>query len=113
MIKWILIGVVAYLAIGLFTAIKFLVNRGRSMLGFWEKSITEKNFDEEDELFAFCVIFLWPPVWIFIGAVKLMTAIERYIVVPIVNKKEKKEIKEFVDTASTEDLVKTTTEYTK
>ena len=113
MITWILIGVVAYLALGLLTAIRFLVNRGRSMLGFWEKSITEKNFSEDDELFAFCVIFLWPPVWLFIGAVKLITAIERYIVVPIVNKKEKKEIKEFMDTASTEDLVKTATEYTK
>lgn len=94
MITWILIGVVAYLALGLLTAIRFLVNRGRYMLNLWEKSITEKNFDEEDELFAFCVIFLWPPVWIFVGAVKLVTAIERYIVVPIVNKKEKKEIEE-------------------
>ena len=86
MVLWIILGVVAYLALGVFTGIRFLIGRGREMCNVWEKTISERNFDTEDELAAFCLIFIWPAIWIGFAAVGLITAIEHYIVVPMVNK---------------------------
>ena len=88
---YILLGAAVYILLGLFTAIRFLVNRGKEMKNCWEKTITEKHFDTDDELAAFAIIFIWPIIWLCVFAVGLITGIEHYIVVPIVNKDNKEE----------------------
>ena len=85
-----LIGIAVYILLGLFTAVRFLICRGKQMKNCWENTITEKHFDTDDELAAFGIIFIWPIVWLGVFAVGLITVIERCIVVPIVNKGIKK-----------------------
>lgn len=89
MITWILIGVVAYLAIGLLTGIHYLINRGREMSRWYQIKITENHFDAEDDVSAIAIALLWPIVWVVFAVCRVIVAIERYIVVPIVNKKNK------------------------
>ena len=60
------------------------------MKNCWENTITEKHFETDDELAAFAIIFIWPIIWLGVFAVGLITGIEHYIVVPIVNKDNKK-----------------------
>lgn len=87
MITWLIIGIVAYLAIGLLTGIHYLINRGREMSRWYQVKITENHFDAEDEVFAIAVVLIWPIVWMAFAVCRVIVAIERYIVVPIVNKK--------------------------
>ena len=89
MITWITIGIVAYLAIGLLTGINYLINRGREMSRWYQIKITENHFDTEDEVFAIAVVLIWPIVWIICAVCRVTVAIERYIVIPAVNKKNK------------------------
>lgn len=87
MITWITIGIVAYLAIGLLTGIHYLINRGKEMRRQYQIKITENHFDAYDEVFAIAVVLFWPGVWVIFAVCRVTVAIERYIVVPIVNKK--------------------------
>ena len=89
MITWLIIGIVAYLAIGLLTGIHYLINRGREMKRQYQIKITENHFDAYDEVFAIAVVLFWPGVWVIFAVCRVTVAIERYIVVPIVNKKNK------------------------
>lgn len=87
MITWIIIGIVAYLAIGLLTGIHYLINRGREMSRWYQVKITENHFDADDEIFAIAIVLIWPIIWMMVAVCRVTVAIERYIVVPAVNKK--------------------------
>jgi len=91
MITWIILGVVAYLAIGIFTGIRFLIERGKDITNYWRGRIDASAFDTEDELMTVAIILLWPGVWLMLAGAKFIFSIEKYIVVPAVNKKNKKE----------------------
>lgn len=86
----IVLGVVAYLAIGIFTGIVFLVARGKDVANIWRGRIDMTAFDEEDELLAVIIILFWPVIWLLFSVAKFIISIEKYIVVPIVNKLVKK-----------------------
>lgn len=91
---WVLLGVVIYIVLGLLTSVRYLINRGREIADFWEvKTLKEENFDEDDKLFALALIIIWPIMWIFFAAVKLVTFLECYIVIPMVNGESGKEKK--------------------
>ena len=91
---WVLLGTVIYIVLGLLTSVRCLINRGREIATFWEgKPIKEENFDEDDRLFALALIIIWPIMWIFFAAVKLVTFLECYIVIPVVNGEGGKEKK--------------------
>lgn len=89
MITWMIIGIVAYLAIGLLTGIHYLINRGREMRRQYQIKITENHFDADDEIFAIAIVLIWPIIWMMVAVCRVTVAIERYIVVPAVNKKNK------------------------
>lgn len=89
MITWMIIGIVAYLAIGLLTGIHYLINRGREMRRQYQIKITENHFDADDEIFAIAIVLIWPIIWMMVAVCRVTVAIERYIFVPAVNKKNK------------------------
>ena len=86
----IVLGAVAYLAIGILTGIVFLVARGKDVANIWRGRIDVTAFDEEDELLAVIIILFWPVFWLLFSVAKFIISIEKYVVVPAVNKWVKK-----------------------
>lgn len=86
MALWITLGVVAYLAIGILTGIRFLIARGKDLTSYWKGRIDVTAFDAEDELLTVAIILVWPGVWLLFAVAKFIISIEKYIVVPAVNK---------------------------
>ena len=86
----IVLGVVAYLAVGILTGIVFLVARGKDVADIWRGRIDVTAFDEEDALLVGIIILFWPAIWLLFSVAKFIISIEKYIVVPAVNKWVKK-----------------------